>query len=332
MYFFNLKTKQNENGYLPIIDIETTVINSSVSDCNTLSEVQNTVNKLNGKSIVSKNENDTASEQIDESENMADTACFGKDVDLDAKDNSNQDNTNFWKGLSVHLKQSSDGLNYDLHFQWGNNLKDCVRSTQFKTDADTFKQFASIDGLSGSKVFLPTIVSRFVDKGTMSGADFRIGVVYTLKSSPESYAQSRLKDKKISVKERMKEKKKKTKAIQIPIIKKSGSNRRKMAIQVIPSSSVRSVFNTATLTEYCIKWCRNIYENRAILRPIRHTQTLILSIPEKENYFIQFAYGSTPLTDVQMRFQSEVQPTPVYVFHQFNEFLLFIKNKISYDA
>ncbi len=190
-------------------------------------------------------------------------------------------------------------------------------------------------------LFSPTMISRFVNTGKKEGV-LRIGVVYTIdthlkRNNFSILTQSLLFNKKNdSMKNQRDEAKQMSELLyeaqHVQIVEKSGMGRRDIPIQFQVEYADYCIYDNVTLTNYCIKWCRDIFEKRAELLPIHGTETLILTIPQKENYFVQFAYGDSQISMVQQQFQLEVAPAQVHLFHTFHEFALFMKDKIQYDA
>lgn len=109
----------------------------------------------------------------------------------------------------------------------------------------------------------------------------------------------------------------------------------KKSIPVINTSIYGSRFisDTASLLDYCMKWCKSVYFGRVILRAIHNTGTLLLIFPGKAHHFIQFVHGKSSLTEAQRQFQNQVEKTDkVIVFHSFQNFSDWMKKQFLCHA
>lgn len=98
-------------------------------------------------------------------------------------------------------------------------------------------------------------------------------------------------------------------------------------------SGSRFISDTASLLDYCMKWCKNVYFGRVILRAIHNTGTLLLIFPGKAHHFIQFVHGKSSLTEAQRQFQNQVEKTDkVIVFHSFQNFSDWMKKQFLCQA
>ncbi|MBQ3117107.1 MAG: hypothetical protein IJC11_02150 [Alphaproteobacteria bacterium] len=109
----------------------------------------------------------------------------------------------------------------------------------------------------------------------------------------------------------------------------------KKPIPVINTSICGSRFisDTASLLDYCMKWCKSVYFGRVILRAIHNTGTLLLIFPGKAHHFIQFVHGKSSLTEAQRQFQNQIEKTDdVIVFHSFQNFSDWMKKQFLCQA
>ncbi len=316
MSSYILKAKLTEKMHLPIIEI---------CDC----KGKGTVSALSRTTAVPESKQET----VRPVHSLLSELSIIQSVDRD---------NYFSNGLSIG--QSKVKLHLNLKWPWHNQIKFKKKIknhrllNRMKDNKQALHQMHSTANHSAT-MFIPTMVSRFVETNNEKNI-LGIGVVYTVdcnvnhqKLFPVDTASSlRNLDFEPQKKTSHNECKKNIlhKPIKVPIAAKPSTGRYDIPVRYEDDGC--RIFNTETLTKYCMKWVHDIFEDRAQLRPIGNTQTLILTIPKKENYFVQFAYGGATCNILQKRFQSEVAPVPVYVFHEFNAFALFMKDKIQYDA
>ncbi len=191
-----------------------------------------------------------------------------------------------------------------------------------------------------SPSFVPTIISRFISVGDENNVP-HIGVIYTLDFKcvsdnsvtvlPQKIS-SRINQIKVTPDLPAQHHVKPDKYKRVPIMLKCGWGRRKMPIHFQSECEGYCVYDTQSLTNYCVNWCREIYATRVAVCPIKGTDTFVLTIAGRENYFIQFVYGDDKQSRLQQLFQAEIEPVKVYIFKNFQDFALFMKDKIKYDA
>lgn len=97
-------------------------------------------------------------------------------------------------------------------------------------------------------------------------------------------------------------------------------------------SGSRLIYDSASLLNYCIKWCQSVYYGKIELHAICNSGTLLIVFPKKSSHFIQFIYNKSAPSESQRQFQLSVYPSSVLVFHSFMEFAHWIKNQGVYDA
>lgn len=99
-----------------------------------------------------------------------------------------------------------------------------------------------------------------------------------------------------------------------------------------PITGSRLIYDTLSLFNYCLDWCKSVYLGRVVLRTIHNTGTLLLIFPGKAAHYIQFVYKNSLLSETQRQFQSEIMPAEVEVFRSFSEFAAWMKNQVPCDA
>lgn len=97
-------------------------------------------------------------------------------------------------------------------------------------------------------------------------------------------------------------------------------------------SGTRFIYDTVSLFNYCVNWCKSVYFGRVVLRAIHNTGTLLLIFPGKAAHYIQFVYKNNPLSEIQRQFQSEIMPADVKIFRSFSDFSAWMKSQVPCDA
>lgn len=97
-------------------------------------------------------------------------------------------------------------------------------------------------------------------------------------------------------------------------------------------SGTRFIYDTVSLFNYCVNWCKSVYFGRVVLRAIHNTGTLLLIFPGKAAHYIQFVYKNNPLSEMQRQFQSEIMPADVKIFRSFSDFSVWMKSQVPCDA
>lgn len=108
---------------------------------------------------------------------------------------------------------------------------------------------------------------------------------------------------------------------------RSLGNRRPIPVINTSLNGSHLINSTPELMDYCLKWCKSVYHNRAVFRAVHNTGTLLFIIPGGRFYFIQFLYGKEMQSDYQKAFQSQIFPEPVLIIRSFQSFCSFVKSK-----
>ena len=97
-------------------------------------------------------------------------------------------------------------------------------------------------------------------------------------------------------------------------------------------SGSRFISDSASLLNYCVKWCKNVYFKSVILRSVHNTGTLLLIFPGKSSHYVQFVYNKSACSDCQRLFREQIFPAEVKVFHSFTAFADWMKKQFGYHA
>ena len=73
-------------------------------------------------------------------------------------------------------------------------------------------------------------------------------------------------------------------------------------------SGSRFISDSASLLNYCVKWCKNVYFKSVILRAVHNTGTLLLIFPGKSSHYVQFVYNNSACSDCQRLFREQIFP------------------------
>lgn len=97
-------------------------------------------------------------------------------------------------------------------------------------------------------------------------------------------------------------------------------------------SGSRFISDSASLLNYCVKWCKNVYFKSVILRAVHNTGTLLLIFPGKSSHYVQFVYNKSACSDCQRLFREQIFPAEVKVFHSFTAFADWMKKQFVCHA
>ncbi|MBQ9089505.1 MAG: hypothetical protein IJY58_00435 [Alphaproteobacteria bacterium] len=192
---------------------------------------------------------------------------------------------------------------------------DDVSSSSLKShNTPTKTGLSAIDSVpfNQADTFRPICLSRFSDSSSYPSV--HMGVVYAY----PSYEQN----------------KNKTDSYQSQIIHiKHEADKKNIPVHVYSSQlKDKNRYSAKSLLNRCIQWLNHISGQKIIWRSLNRAGTLILVIPNRGIYFVQFVPLCATQNSLQIQFEADISPIPVHIFHTLDEFILFIKGVTQYDA
>ncbi len=97
-----------------------------------------------------------------------------------------------------------------------------------------------------------------------------------------------------------------------------------------PIESAWQITDSKSLLSYCSDWVKSLFFDKAELRALPGTGTILIILPHGNLRFVQFIYKDTPIHPTQQAFQEKISPVEVSIFRDFKSFRDWMYDQISH--